>query len=261
MAIVYNCTNHIILQLHCHLLHNDAVYLILSNANAATFLGYLEILALLLAALVHDLGHPGVNNNFQVVTSSQLALTYNDKSVLENFHSSFAFTLLKKPENDIFCNLTKEQRQIVRTIMVNCILATDLVLHVEILGKWNQCVESGFVKENKDHRSLLAQIILKCADIANPGKRFDQAKYWAQMVQEEFFSQGDMEKEKELSVSPFMDREKPTLPRMQINFIDFLVYPLFSSVKSILPTIDGFLKRLEENRKKWLKLETPHTEE
>ena len=41
----------------------------------------LEMFALLFSAAVHDLRHPGVNNNFLVTTAHPLAIRYNDKSV------------------------------------------------------------------------------------------------------------------------------------------------------------------------------------
>ena len=46
---------------------------------------------MLLAAIVHDVEHTGTTNNFHVNSSSETALIYNDKSVLENFHVSTAF--------------------------------------------------------------------------------------------------------------------------------------------------------------------------
>ncbi len=39
---------------------------------------------MLIASVCHDLDHPGVNNKFLVATNSELALLYNDRSVLEN---------------------------------------------------------------------------------------------------------------------------------------------------------------------------------
>jgi hypothetical protein len=48
-----------------------------------------------------------------------------------------------------------------------------------------------------------------------------------------------------------MDREKPALPKMQINFIDYLVMPLFGSLKELLPSVKIITDRLEENRKMW----------
>ena len=47
----------------------------------------------LLAAISHDLGHPGVNNPFLINTIDKLAIRYNDKSILENMHVEKVFTL------------------------------------------------------------------------------------------------------------------------------------------------------------------------
>ena len=49
-------------------------------------------LALLLAALGHDAGHRGRTNAFEVATLSDLALRYNDASVLENHHAAVSCT-------------------------------------------------------------------------------------------------------------------------------------------------------------------------
>ena len=49
----------------------------------------------MVGALVHDVGHPGLNNNYQIMTNSPLAVRYNDRSVLENHHCSLAFTLFR----------------------------------------------------------------------------------------------------------------------------------------------------------------------
>jgi hypothetical protein len=226
------------------------IYLLLTNTSAAGYLSYLEIFSVLVAALVHDLGHPGLNNNYQIASNSALALRYNDRSVLENHHCSLGFSLLKKSECDIFVGLTDEQRREIRNLMIVCVLATDLAHHMEITAQWNACTGK-FTKDDKSHRVLLLQVLLKAADISNPGKPFEIAKYWANMVQEEFFGQGDIEKEKAFPVSPFMDREKPALPKMQINFIDYLVAPLFGTMKQLLPRLQPICDRLEENRKMW----------
>ena len=70
----------------------------------------LEIFAALFASAIHDAGHPGVTNQYLVNTSSELALLYNDESVLENYHVSTAFKLLQKDECNIIKNFSKEQR-------------------------------------------------------------------------------------------------------------------------------------------------------
>ena len=52
----------------------------------------------ILSAAVHDLGHDGNNNAYHITTMSDLAVTYNDISVLENYHIAQTFKIIKKPE-------------------------------------------------------------------------------------------------------------------------------------------------------------------
>lgn len=63
----------------------------------------LEQAVLLISGFVHDTDHPGYNNQYLVNTWDILALTYNDKSVLENHHIAIAFdTMLKDPSTCIY---------------------------------------------------------------------------------------------------------------------------------------------------------------
>ena len=51
--------------------------------------------AALVAAAVHDVDHPGMSNQFLIETSHDLALLYNDNSVLENHHLAMAFKTMQ----------------------------------------------------------------------------------------------------------------------------------------------------------------------
>ena len=73
------------------------------------------------AAAIHDVDHPGLTNQFLINTSSELALMYNDESVLENHHLAVAFKLLQNPDCDIFINLTKKQRQTLRKMVIDMV--------------------------------------------------------------------------------------------------------------------------------------------
>lgn len=54
-------------------------------------------------AAIHDYGHKGLNNAYLLRTEDELALIYNDKSVLENFHiSAFYQSISKSPSKNIF---------------------------------------------------------------------------------------------------------------------------------------------------------------
>ena len=56
---------------------------------------------------------------------------------------------------------------------------------------------------------------------------------------EEFFNQGDREKEMGLDVSPLCDRNTTQVPQSQIGFIDFILIPQFSALNDVINFILG----------------------
>merc|ERR1712130_1073048 len=163
---------------------------------------------------------------------------------------------------NIFENLDKTQYTTVRKLMINCILATDLAKHMELLNKF-QATAGSFQTDNADHHLLLMQLLIKAADISNPAKPFPVARYWADMVQEEFFIQGDLERSEGRDISGFMDRDSPNLALMQTGFADYFVIPLFTLMEKFLPKTKRCLEILLTNRKTWenIKEEKIATEE
>jgi len=64
------------------------------SLNVLQHCSKLHLFAILLSALVHDVDHNGKTNAFHVQVKSELAVLYNDKSVLENWHIAHAFSRL-----------------------------------------------------------------------------------------------------------------------------------------------------------------------
>lgn len=58
---------------------------------------------------------------FVFLADSELALMYNDSSVLENHHLAVGFKLLQEENCDIFQNLTKKQRQSLRKMVIDIV--------------------------------------------------------------------------------------------------------------------------------------------
>lgn len=85
------------------------MYCFLTLNKGADQLTTLDIFVLLTATLVHDVDHNGLNNNFHMNSQSPLAVLYNDISILENHHCSFATKLLSRTENNIFANMVRSQ--------------------------------------------------------------------------------------------------------------------------------------------------------
>ncbi len=54
-------------------------------------------------------------------SGSELALMYNDESVLENHHLAVAFKLLQNKDCDFLVNLNKKQRQTLRKMVIDMV--------------------------------------------------------------------------------------------------------------------------------------------
>jgi len=229
--------------------------LLLSPALESVFTN-LEILAAIFAAAIHDVDHPGVTNQFLVNSSSDLALMYNDESVLENHHLAVAFKLLQNPEMDILACLTKKQRGSLRKMVIDMVLATDMSKHMSLLADLKTTVEtkkvagSGvLVLDNYTDRIQVLQNMVHCADLSNPTKPLQIYRKWVDRIMEEFFMQGDKERELGLDISPMCDRQKPSIEKSQVGFIDFIVHPLWETWADLVyPDAQDILDMLQENR-------------
>ena len=82
----------------------------------------LEILALIVSALSHDLDHDGFNNNFQINAQTHLAMIYNDHSPLEMYHCAVAFNILNKESSNILAALDKQSYKKLREYVVQYVI-------------------------------------------------------------------------------------------------------------------------------------------
>ena len=129
-----------------------------------------DALTLLITAIGHDVGHPGVNNAFLVTLNAPLAQLYNDRSVLESFHCAAFSQILRRYWPAAF------QAQDMRTLLINSILATDMGLHFDYMKKMGvlqkKLEEDGDSSEwdgkyREEQRTLICSLLIKCADISN----------------------------------------------------------------------------------------------
>ncbi|CAB1332400.1 unnamed protein product [Coregonus sp. 'balchen'] len=120
----------------------QSTHVLLSTPALEAVFTDLEILAAIFASAIHDVDHPGVSNQFLISTNSELALMYNDPSVLENHHLAMGFKLLQEENCDIFQNLTRKQHQSLRKMVIDIVLATDMSKHMNLLADLKTMVET-----------------------------------------------------------------------------------------------------------------------
>ena len=236
----------------------QSTHVLLNSETLKNVFSPLEVLAALFAAAIHDVDHPGFTNQYLVNTNSDLALMYNDISVLENHHLSTGFKLLREDGCNIFENVTKDDWQKLRKLCVDIVLATDMSKHMTLLANMKTMIETQLVDtakgghlylDNYSSKSLVLQNMVHCADLSNPTKPLALYRRWTSNILEEFFQQGDKEREKGLNISPNCDRNKVSVNQSQIGFIDFIVRPVWETWADLVhPDVQQMLDLLAENR-------------
>nr|XP_045616357.1 cAMP-specific 3',5'-cyclic phosphodiesterase-like isoform X3 [Procambarus clarkii] len=234
----------------------QSTHVLLNSPALESVFTNLEILAAIFAAAIHDVDHPGLTNQYLINSSSELALMYNDESVLENHHLAVAFKLLQNEDCDIFANLSKKQRQTLRKMVIDMVLATDMSKHMSLLADLKTMVETKKVAgsgvlllDNYTDRIQVLQNMVHCADLSNPTKPLELYKNWVSSIMEEFFQQGDRERDQGMDISPMCDRHSATIEKSQVGFIDYIVHPLWETWADLVhPDAQDILDTLEENR-------------
>uniref|UniRef100_A0A8C9MWU5 Phosphodiesterase n=1 Tax=Serinus canaria TaxID=9135 RepID=A0A8C9MWU5_SERCA len=234
----------------------QSTHVLLSTPALDAVFTDLEILAAIFAAAIHDVDHPGVSNQFLINTNSELALMYNDESVLENHHLAVGFKLLQEEHCDIFQNLTKKQRQTLRKMVIDMVLATDMSKHMSLLADLKTMVETKKVTssgvlllDNYTDRIQVLRNMVHCADLSNPTKSLELYRQWTDRIMEEFFQQGDKERERGMEISPMCDKHTASVEKSQVGFIDYIVHPLWETWADLVqPDAQDILDTLEDNR-------------
>ena len=243
------------------------IFFLHSNAEKIAKTNVLDLLSIFIAALGHDIGHPGLTNTYHINDSTDIAITYNDISVLENFHASTLFKTIRKTENNIFEKLTNIDYKIIRKRMISEILATDMANHGKVISLIKSKIStnedgkdfkfklfSGNEQTKTEEQQSLLDFMIHLADLAHNTRLFNISLKWVELLSEEFWRQGDLEKKQNLPVSFLCDRDNINIPQSQKGFISGFIIPTFDCLVKIFPTLRFTLDNANNNLKEWQKL-------
>ncbi|GAB0191627.1 dual 3',5'-cyclic-AMP and -GMP phosphodiesterase 11A [Grus japonensis] len=190
------------------------MFAMLTTAGFQEILTEIEILALIVGCLCHDLDHRGTNNAFQAKSGSALAQLYGTSATLEHHHFNHAVMILQSEGHNIFANLSSKDYSDLMQLLKQSILATDLTLYFE-------------------RRTEFFELVSK-----------------AELVTSEFFEQGDRERsELKLTPSAIFDRNrKDELPRLQLEWIDSICMPLYECLVKLNVKLKPMLDSVAVNR-------------
>jgi len=236
----------------------------ISQGGLRSWLSDLEIFSLLLSAIIHDYDHSGTTNNFHIQSGSPLTILYNDKSVLENHHVSSFFQTMIENDCNIMNNMSKSDFRDCRSLVIEMVLHTDMSMHFLQLKQMKTLLSSGHDGISLDKPRVLSLLLHTC-DVSHPAKTWNLHHQWTSRCMEEFFKQGDIERERGLEFSPLCDRHNTMVPQSQIGFIDFIVIPTLTTCGEMVRCVLGsevngdvqcqppWTDILAENRQNWQK--------
>lgn len=228
----------------------NSFFYLLRTSNLWRAHGFVESqrAAVLVAALGHDVGHPGRSNQFLVATQHAWALTYNDSSVAENYHASTTWKMFTARDEDgsLVQGWSASDLVAARSLLVPLILATDMQHHFESLSAFRVRLGSGSFhpfNDPKDEMETL-KLLFHAADLGHSAKPWASHYHWSERVTEEFFLQGDEEAQLGLPISPLCSRKNSNLASSQVGFLQFVCVPMWREIQHL----EEFSKKQMQNQ-------------
>ena len=224
--------------------------------------------ASMIGVICHDAGHDGFNNTFHINSKSPLAKTYFNQSPLEHHHTSVALSCLGTHGCNVFENWCQSFVDFARNLISNSLLATDMLLHDQVLqdllsydpslltsSLYNFSssgqVELAFHAEQYELLRL-SRLMLHAADISNTVRPFAISAHYTDKLASEFGVQVARERELGLPVAPFMvipdDQAKA---RGEIYFLTNIARPYFAALAKAFPVCQELVSTLDGNIKEW----------
>lgn len=228
-------------------------YLLLKHSHIMPKIKPHIVFAGLIAALSHDVDHPGNTNSYEINSMSKWARLYNDISVLENHHCALTFELIDQT-GLTKCIPDQLYREVRKTIIAS-ILGTDMSKHTDSLSKF-ACVPVNNDVLTLDEQITIVSSFVHFADLSNPLKQFDVCFEWSQRISLEFYEQTVKEELEKIPSHLFMKvRDKRTMCLNEISFILNVSLPTWELFVSRFTHMTFLREKLESNLQLWRDLE------
>ena len=224
------------------------VYYLLSSTELNNAFSKLDMLALLISALCHDIDHYDIEDKGR--SEIALAVLYRNRPILEMHHCEVTIGVISKEEQNIFENIESDQSVQLWQMIISLILATDMAQHFEILNMFKALVypQNMLNLTNSMHKLLLMQIILKCSDVAHTCRLMQVDEDFAIKAGKLFHGIG-------LNEDNINEDEKKSdnvkRAKYMMAFIILISRPLFLVLAEAVPGARSAFDQLEGNLEEW----------
>lgn len=238
-------------------------------AASDAYLNPIQTLALLVAALGHDVGHPGVTNAFMIKYHTPALLMVNERLVLELYHTLVFINKILSCYWPSLLAAETTDKLTVRQMVTQLILATDMAEHFEYIAKLNTLKHERF--DHDGHKvKLILLLLIKCADILNVTRPLRVSLQWAYVLARETEELALLERKLANDASLTLDlltdlrytkvpskfedilAANDQLPKGQIFFIDTFAENLFHNIAEYMPELQYAERIISKNKQFWL---------
>ena len=205
-------------------------------------------LAALLAALVHDLRHPGFSNAYLRATNHELVQKFGPDGTAERMHCATFMEFIKDPALDFLEPLGANKRTRIINIVESIVLSTDMAHHADYLN---------MEEPTNPEASLMYRLgfAMKVSDLSHCVRAFRVHSKFVDMLKNEFYAQGDKEQQLGLPVSFGMSRAESSkeVAQGQVDFLSIFIEPLLNryAMISSAPLIKQIQSSLKRNIQSW----------
>ncbi|CAD7943402.1 unnamed protein product [Amoebophrya sp. A25] len=225
-----------------------------------------DIFALMVAALCHDLGHPGLTNEHFVNQGHRLARTYNNLAVLENMHAYTMYTILELPGCNLLEEFSAAEQAQFRAVATTAIMGTAMTVHFDLMKSLTQVKNARDAEELQEKPILdekrfnhdaevMKKIIVHAADLGNCVQPLGSYTQWAERIFMENHLQCEYEKGQKSSFESFAMEVNPgdstKLAKFQLGFLDFIAVPFWETIVDLYPLLEDRRVAMHANVKYW----------
>lgn len=222
----------------------------------------------LLAAVMHDVEHVGLTNDFLIKTSHPIAQKYPTKAPMESKHMDLALQAVVDPKFNVLSKMSPAHRDEVLAVVRDTIEATALIYQPELLAEindtteeeWKMMEEQGGVVLPLHLQIRALRIAMHVSDISQTMKPFANHQKWVFRLNDEHYKQGELDAREQHRVSPwFCFRDLWTYERFlgsQVCFLRKVALPAVVALNGI-PWLDvnELVNGIEKNIAEWEKQE------
>ncbi|KAJ7100037.1 hypothetical protein B0H15DRAFT_818452 [Mycena belliarum] len=213
-------------------------------------LGLNDLFIIYIAAIGHDVGHPGFTNLFMNNAATPLSVVFDGKSALEQMHCQLLLRVMRHHGlghllDDPKCGVHN------RKLLWETVLATDMSVHDAFMKRFTDLIANRGELSLMHRRITICQAIIKCADISNPSRPYYISQHWATALMREWNSQAILEKHHQLP--PTVESSNHPLKEVhsQIFFIPKFAKPLLDLTVQAVPEMQPYASQCDLNLVLW----------